>query len=82
MPSYLAAFLIGKFSNNTNGNNSVYARNEYISHTDYALSLIPIVLKTMGDFVTIPFMLKKLDIVAVPEFMAGAMENWGMVTFR
>lgn len=82
MPSYLVAFFIGKFSQNTKGNNSVFARKEYIDHSGYALSLIPTVLKTMEDFVTIPFMLEKLDIVAVPDFMAHAMENWGMVTFR
>lgn len=82
MPSYLTAFFIGSFSKNTQGDNSVYTRKDYLNHSDYALLLIPKVLQTMGDFVLIPFMLKKLDIVAVPELMPHAMENWGMVTFR
>lgn len=28
------------------------------------------------------FKFENLDLVAVPDFSAGAMENWGLITFR
>jgi tricorn protease interacting factor F2/3 len=34
------------------------------------------------SYFNIPYMLPKLHLISVPEFAAGAMENWGAMTFR
>jgi Aminopeptidase N len=40
------------------------------------------VLELYGEYFGIPYMLPKLHLISVPEFGAGAMENWGAITFR
>ena len=40
------------------------------------------ILTYFNDYFGIPFPLKKLDHLAIPDFAAGAMENWGAITYR
>ena len=39
-------------------------------------------LEYFENYSEIPYPLRKLDLVSVPDFSAGAMENWGAITFR
>ncbi|MBI4460532.1 MAG: M1 family metallopeptidase, partial [Acidobacteria bacterium] len=39
-------------------------------------------LAYFADWFRIPYAFPKLDMVALPDFAAGAMENWGLVTYR
>lgn len=48
----------------------------------YALSEAPKILDFESAYFGKPYLGKKLDLIALPEFSAGAMENIGAVTFR
>ncbi|MEK6890391.1 MAG: M1 family metallopeptidase [Nanoarchaeota archaeon] len=48
----------------------------------FALDLTKKFLKYFEDYSGIDYPLPKLDLIAVPDFEAGAMENWGAITFR
>jgi tricorn protease interacting factor F2/3 len=48
----------------------------------YALDLGKKLLSSYEKYFGIKYPLPKLDLIAIPDFAAGAMENWGAITFR
>ena len=85
MSTYLVAFVVADFVNlhsDQNKNVSVWARKSAIDQASYALQVAPKVLKYYEEFFQIGFPLPKIDMVAIPDFAAGAMENWGLITYR
>ncbi|KAI1358997.1 aminopeptidase 2 [Xylaria arbuscula] len=52
------------------------------AEADYALNLAWEGLCLFSRLFNSPYPLPKLDLAAVPDFSAGAMENWGLITFR
>jgi len=48
----------------------------------FALETSVKVLDYFNDYFKIPYPLPKMDHIAVPDFAAGAMENWGGITYR
>jgi len=87
MSSYLVAFLVGEFdyveSISKNGVViRVYTPEGKTSHGDFALKCACDSLDIYDEFFGVPYPLPKLDMVGIPEFAMGAMENWGLVTYR
>lgn len=52
------------------------------THLTYANKEAIATLDFFEDYFAVPFPLKKLDQVALPDFDSLAMENWGLITFR
>lgn len=82
MSTYLLCFTITDFSSLSNGSFSVWARKDAIQSAKLALDLGPQLLRFFEKFFELPYPLMKMDMIAIPDFQAGAMENWGLITFR
>ncbi len=50
--------------------------------TDFALEIGEFALRYLADYYEIPYPGEKIDLVAIPDFAWGAMENFGAITFR
>jgi len=51
-------------------------------YAGYGLEFGRLALRYCEDYYRIPYPLPKMDLIAIPDFAFGAMENWGAITFR
>ncbi|XP_075168089.1 membrane alanyl aminopeptidase [Haematobia irritans] len=85
MSTYLLAFIVSEFNERFNGQFGVLARPEYYQQTEYAFDVGQQVLKEFDTYFNLPFYslgIDKMHMAAIPDFSAGAMENWGLLTYR
>ncbi|KDR09597.1 Aminopeptidase N, partial [Zootermopsis nevadensis] len=77
-----ATYLNPRSRNTTVPEFRVYARRQLIQTAQYASSIGPRVLDFYGEYFGMPYPLPKLHMAAIPDFSLGAMENWGLLTYR
>ncbi|XP_053575340.1 aminopeptidase N-like [Bombina bombina] len=87
MSTYLLAFIVSDFSFvEAPGNGSqvqIWGRKKIINEQgQYALNVTRPILEFFEKYYRTPYPLPKSDQIALPDFSAGAMENWGLVTYR
>ncbi|KAF2764464.1 hypothetical protein EJ03DRAFT_385927 [Teratosphaeria nubilosa] len=87
MSTYLLAFIVGELQHyETNAFRlpvRVYATpDKNIEQCKFSAELAAKTLAFYEKEFGIAFPLPKMDMVAIPDFSAGAMENWGLVTYR
>jgi aminopeptidase N/puromycin-sensitive aminopeptidase len=86
MSTYLVAFVVGDFQC-TGGEQDgvalrVCATPDKVRLTPFALDIAKFALHYYDNYFGIHYPLKKLDFIGIPDFEAGAMENFGAITFR
>ncbi|KAH9909190.1 peptidase family M1-domain-containing protein [Xylariomycetidae sp. FL2044] len=87
MSTYLVAFIIGELNYIETKNFRVPIRvyappSSDIEHGRFSLELAAQTLAYYEKIFGAEFPLPKMDMVAIPDFAAGAMENWGLITYR
>ena len=86
MSTYLVAFLVGDFQCTAGEQDGVAIRvcstPDKVALTPYGVDVAKYVLHYYNTYFGIPYPLKKLDLIALPDFEAGAMENFGAITYR
>ncbi|NWT58912.1 AMPN Aminopeptidase, partial [Erythrocercus mccallii] len=87
MSTYLLAFIVSQFTNVQNNSKTlirIWGRPNAIKagQGNYALSVTGRILSFFEEYYNTSYPLPKSDQVGLPDFNAGAMENWGLVTYR
>ncbi len=88
MSTYLLAFVLGDFqrvSKKTKSGVEVSVLATKVQKSElmeFPLNFAVRVLEFYEDFFGQKFPLSKCDHIALPDFSSGAMENWGLITYR
>ena len=86
MSTYLVAFLVGDFQCSSGSSDGIPIRAcatpDKAQYTSFAVSAAEFVLHYYNTYFGIKYPMPKLDMIALPDFEAGAMENFGAITYR
>lgn len=88
MSTYLLAFVVGELHSKTAKTKSGVEVNIWATPAqpaaslDFALDIAVRSIEFFDEYFGTPYPLPKSDHVALPDFSSGAMENWGLITYR
>lgn len=88
MSPYLLAFVAGDMHKKSAKTDSGVEVNIWATPAqraealDFALDHATKAIEFFNDYFGVPYPLPKCDHVALPDFSSGAMENWGLITYR
>ena len=88
MSTYLLAFVVGDLHRATGTTKSGVEVNIWATPAQpaesltFALDIATRSIEFFDDYFGTPYPLPKSDHVALPDFSSGAMENWGLITYR
>jgi len=86
MPTYLFAVAVGEFDTLEDKHDDVQLRiltaRGKRNHAMYAMETTKKLLRFYREYFGLPYMLPKLDQLAVPGVRRGAMEDWGAISYN
>lgn len=86
MSTYLVYIGIGKFDEKSESfeNKKVIlaAPKDTLKSTNFPIDIAKKAISFYQNYFNIKYAMPKMHLISVPEFAAGAMENWGAITFR
>lgn len=90
MSTYLVAYVVSDYKKKSNKEETfnVWTKPHAVESAKYAFEIGQSILTELEDFTGIKYYDKsgqgmpKMDQISIPDFPAGAMENWGLVTYR
>ncbi|KAH8332320.1 hypothetical protein KR074_000992, partial [Drosophila pseudoananassae] len=90
MPTYLVAFIVSNMvdsgyailDSSMQPKVDIWTRPNFVDMTHYAYNMVRKFLPYYEQYFAVKNKMPKIDLVSVPDFGFGAMENWGLITFR
>ncbi|KAJ8271605.1 hypothetical protein COCON_G00104640 [Conger conger] len=87
MSTYLVCFAVHQFKYVERFSSKgvplrIYAQPLQIATAEYAANVTKIIFDHFETYFNMNYSLPKLDKIAIPDFGTGAMENWGLITYR
>ncbi|KAM4625669.1 glutamyl aminopeptidase [Polymixia lowei] len=87
MSTYLVCFAVHQFDFVERKSSrgiplKIYAQKSQIHTAEYAANTTKVIFDYFEEYFNMTYSISKLDKIAIPDFGTGAMENWGLITYR